>query len=127
MAISISDALDLIYQKINSVGVETIPMEESVGRVVASDYSASCNLPRFNNSAMDGYAVRLNDNNKSVHCIDTIYAGDKAENILRDGRCISIMTGAPIPNGCEAIVPKDSIEYMKKKWKEWFKRFQGEF
>jgi molybdopterin molybdotransferase len=108
MAISISDALDLIYQKINSVGVVTIPMEESVGRVVASDYSASCNLPRFNNSAMDGYAVRLNDNNKSVHCIDTIYAGDKAENILRDGRCISIMTGAPIPNGCEAIVPKEN-------------------
>jgi len=108
MAISISDALDLIYKKIESVGVETIPMEESVGRVVALDYSASCNLPRFDNSAMDGYAVRLNDNNKSVHCIDTIYAGDKAENILRDGRCISIMTGAPIPDGCEAIVPKEN-------------------
>jgi len=110
MAISILDALDTIYQEVEAVSSEIIPLESSVGRVVARDYRATLNLPRFDNSAMDGYAIRVRDSGKRVICNATIYAGDRAlEDEVRIGTCVKIMTGAPIPRATQAIVPRENV------------------
>ncbi|MEA2029047.1 MAG: gephyrin-like molybdotransferase Glp [Campylobacterota bacterium] len=110
MAISILDALDTIYQKVEAVSSEIITLESSVGRVVSRDYSATLNLPRFDNSAMDGYAFKVRDSGKRVICNATIYAGDKAlEDEVRIGTAVKIMTGAPIPKGAQAVVPKENV------------------
>lgn len=109
MASSILEALDIIAQKITPVDKEIIPIELSVGRVVTEDYVASFDLPRFNNSAMDGYAVKVADASKKVTCREVIYAGDNPEMTLEETTAIKIMTGAPIPKGCEAIVPIENV------------------
>jgi len=109
MASSILEALEIIAHHIPTVDKEIIPIEMSVGRIVTEDYIAHFNLPRFNNSAMDGYAVKVSDANKHVQCSEVIYAGDNPNMTLKVGHAIKIMTGAPIPQGCEAIVPIENV------------------
>jgi molybdopterin molybdotransferase len=109
MAVSITEALDIIDTNITPLNAEIIPIEMSVDRVVAQDYIASFHLPRFNNSAMDGYAVKVSDASSEVSCSEVIYAGDNPQMILEKGEAIKIMTGAPIPEGCEAIVPIENV------------------
>lgn len=109
MASSITEALDIIDTNITALDAEIIPIEMAVNRVVAQDYIASFHLPRFNNSAMDGYAVKVSDAGCKVHCSEVIYAGDNPQMELEKGRAIKIMTGAPVPQGCEAIVPIENV------------------
>jgi len=109
MASSILEALDIIADKITPVDKEIIPIEMSVGRIVKENYLATFDLPRFNNSAMDGYAVKVSDAGKKVTCNEVIYAGDNPSMVLQEKTAIKIMTGAPIPNGCEAIVPIENV------------------
>lgn len=109
MASSILEALDIIADNISPLDKEIIPIELSVGRVVTEDYIANFDLPRFNNSAMDGYAVKVVDATKKVTCNEVIYAGDNPKMLLKEGSAIKIMTGAPIPKGCEAIVPIENV------------------
>lgn len=109
MLVSIPQALDIIDEKIISLEGEVIPIEESIGRTALATYKANFNLPRFDNSAMDGYAVKVKDSGKSTLCHTVIYAGDNPEMTLKEGESIKIMTGAPIPNGCEAIVPIEDV------------------
>ena len=109
MSISITEALDIIAKNIPILDSEILPIEVTVGRVVTKDYVATFDLPRFDNSAMDGYAVKVNDANQTVKCEDVIYAGDNPQMTLKVGSTIKIMTGAPIPKGCEAIVPIENV------------------
>jgi len=109
MASSILQALEIIAQKIPSLESEIIPIEHAVGRIVSEDYVATFDLPRFNNSAMDGYAVKVSNAGKDVTCTDVIYAGDNPKMLLVENTTIKIMTGAPIPEGCEAIVPIENV------------------
>ncbi|UFH59503.1 molybdopterin molybdotransferase MoeA [Sulfurovum mangrovi] len=109
MLVSIPQALDLIHEKITPLDGEIIPIEYSVGRVVQETYTAHFNLPRFDNSAMDGYAVKVSDAGSTVHCNQVIYAGDNPTMELKIGQAIRIMTGAPIPKGCEAIIPIEEV------------------
>ncbi|MEA3419076.1 MAG: gephyrin-like molybdotransferase Glp [Campylobacterota bacterium] len=109
MAVSITEALDIIEREVSSLSSEIIPIEESLGRTVSSDYGARYDLPRFDNSAMDGYAVKVNDQDSSVKSDKLIYAGDEDRYTLQNGEAIRIMTGAPVPEGCEAIVPIEEV------------------
>jgi molybdopterin molybdotransferase len=110
MAISITNALDIIYSQISTLPSETIPIEESLGRTIWSDYIATFDLPRFDNSAMDGYAIRLIDRGERVEGSRVIYAGDDSDFLLSDGEAIRIMTGSATPRGCEAIVPIENAK-----------------
>jgi len=105
MAISIMKALQSIYMHVPKVGFEILPIEMTVGRILAQDKVASFDLPRFDNAAMDGYAIKCSDAGKTVQCTEVIYAGDNPQMTLQDTHAIKIMTGAPLPKGCEAIVP----------------------
>ena len=110
MAISITEALDIIYNSIKQKSRHIIPIEDSIGSIVAKDYRAFFDLPRFDNSAMDGYAVKLNDANKEIKIKEVTYAGDIAQESFENGETIKIMTGAPTPIGCEAIVPIEDVK-----------------
>ncbi len=112
--VNIDEALDIIYKRVGQKSRDIVPIEDSIGKIVATEYRASFDLPRFDNSAMDGYAVKLVDANRSVRVVDTIYAGDTPERELRDGEAIKIMTGAPIPKGSEAIVPIEDTKSLTK-------------
>ena len=113
MTISITDALNIIYQNVEAKSTHIVPIEESLGMIVAKDYHASFDLPRFDNSAMDGYAVKVNDAGKVVKIKEITFAGDKAEEAFTEGEVVKIMTGAPTPNGCEAIVAIENVEVLE--------------
>ncbi|MDD2451159.1 gephyrin-like molybdotransferase Glp [Sulfurovum sp.] len=115
MLVTISQALDLIHEKVTPLDGEIIPIEDSVGRVALDSYCAQFNLPRFDNSAMDGYAVKVSDAGATVRSTQVIYAGDNPAMELRAGQAIRIMTGAPVPKGCEAIVPIEEVTIDQEK------------
>lgn len=110
MLVSITQALEIIDSRITPLQSEIVPIEEAIGRIAADTYTAGFNLPRFDNSAMDGYAVKASDANKRVSCTQAIYAGDEASMIVEAGKAVKIMTGAPIPKGCDAIVPIEDVK-----------------
>ena len=111
MLVSIPHALKIIDAYVSPLDGEIIPIEESVGRIALESYTATFNLPRFDNSAMDGYAVKVSDSGKEVACNKVIYAGDNPAMELQEHEAIKIMTGAPIPRGC--VITSYSIHYTK--------------
>ncbi len=113
MTVTISEALDIIYSKVTPKSRHIVPIEEALGAIVAKDYIANFDLPRFDNSAMDGYAVKVADAGKKVSVKEVTYAGDEAEELFSQGEAVKIMTGAPTPNGCEAIVPIENVVVHK--------------
>jgi len=109
MAVLITEALDIIYKNISPVTTEIIPIEMALGRVLSKDCIATFDLPRFDNTAMDGYAVKCTDAGSVVHCDAVIYAGDNPKTTLQEKHAMRIMTGAPVPKGCEAVVPLELV------------------
>ena len=109
MAVSVESALELIYTNIKPTSLKIVPIEEALGSVIAQDVIATHNLPPFDNSAMDGYAVKVEDSSKDVEVEHTIFAGDNFEGELHAGKAIKIMTGAKIPLGTQCIVPIEDV------------------
>jgi molybdopterin molybdotransferase len=85
---------------------------ESLGRIIAEDITAPWHMPFCDNSAMDGFAVRAADcaPGATLRITGYIPAGGLATKALEPGCAIKIMTGAPTPQGCDAIVPVEEAE-----------------
>lgn len=109
MAISAEEALGLIYTFALPTQTEIVPIENGIHRVLCETITAAYSLPSFDNSAMDGYAVRSEDAGKTLLQSCTIFAGDGDDVRMVEDQCIRIMTGAKIPQGCEAIVPIEEV------------------
>ena len=110
MAVTVDEALSLIFEKVRPKSKKLLPIELALGHVLAEDIIATHNLPPFDNSAMDGYAIKAADTGKTLECVHTIFAGDEEEIRIQERNCIKIMTGARIPHGCEAIVPIEDVQ-----------------
>ena len=92
---------------------EKVALLAALDRVTAEPVVSPINVPSFNNSAMDGYAVRLSDINQSklLPLATTIFAGDDISNLnWPKGTCLRIMTGAPVPDEAEAVVMQEQTE-----------------
>jgi molybdopterin molybdotransferase len=90
---------------------ETIPLDRASGRVVARDVAASADVPPFSRAGMDGFAVRAGNTRgasrhgpRTLRKIGTIYTGQMPPLPVRDGECIEISTGAPMPEGADAVI-----------------------
>ncbi|OCL99461.1 Molybdopterin molybdenumtransferase [Aliarcobacter thereius] len=95
---------------------EIISIFESLDRVLSKDIKANKNLPSFNNSAMDGYAFKYNQNIFEFKILDTIFAGDKKDfQELKDNECYKIMTGAKVPNCADSIIAFERTMYSDDK------------
>jgi len=110
MAVTIEQAFELIYTNIKPKSLKIIPIEEALGYILAEDIIAVHNLPPYDNSAMDGYAVKIEDSGKCLRVSCTIFAGDNFEGELSHGKAIKIMTGARIPLGTQCIVPIEDVQ-----------------
>lgn len=91
---------------------EHVPLVQGFGRVTADDIISPLNVPGFDNSAMDGYAVRLADLEKQapLPIAGKAFAGQPFSDEWPAGTCIRIMTGAPVPAGCDAVVMQEETE-----------------
>ncbi len=116
MSTCIKKALTLLREKIQKVSFEMVPIENCGGRVCAENIYAKLSLPNFNNSAMDGYGVKLEDLDKNVEIIDEIFAGSFKETPILSGQTVKIMTGARVPCSVEAVVPFELVEKIDEKF-----------
>ena len=114
MAMCIKEALRIIESNVKKVSYEIIPIENTQNRICAQDIYATLSLPTFNNSAMDGYGVKISDGNSKVIVIDSIFAGSSKQTDITNNQCIKIMTGARVPKSVEAVVPHELVKIIDK-------------
>ena len=110
--ISIEEARAIIERAIHPIDrIEVLPLQQANGRVLAQDVVSSIDVPPFSRAAMDGYAVRAEDTAgasrttpRTLRRIETIYTGQVPKNRVGAGECAEIATGAPMPDGADAVV-----------------------
>jgi len=105
----LDEAIQLSLQHKLSRVVEQVPLDEAHQRILAEDLPSKVNDPPFDNSAMDGFAVRFEDTHEAPATLDIIAtsqaaAGDE-QLFVSSGQAVRIMTGAPVPDGANAIIP----------------------
>lgn len=109
---SVDEHLSQILSTVTRLAPMEVTLVDARGCRLSVDLSAPSSLPRFDNSAMDGYAVRASDlegasdqNPVDLPVVGDIAAGDPGGLSVRPGLCVRIMTGAPVPPGADAVVP----------------------
>lgn len=110
---SLDTALNEMLSRVTPLTAqETLPLVQCFGRILASDVVSPLDVPGFDNSAMDGYAVRLADiaSGQPLPVAGKSFAGQPYHGEWPTGTCIRIMTGAPVPEGCEAVVMQEQTE-----------------
>lgn len=110
---SFEAARDIILSRVSPLGEESVSLHESLGRVVSRDVVAPWDLPLCDNSAMDGFAVRAADCATlpaTLRITGFLPAGAEGSCPVEAGCAVRIMTGAPIPSGCNAVVPVEETE-----------------
>ncbi|MGW8319870.1 MAG: molybdopterin molybdotransferase MoeA, partial [Candidatus Promineifilaceae bacterium] len=120
--LTVAEALSAILNAVSVLPAEEIPLDASLGRVLAEPVRAKDSLPPFANASMDGYAVRASDvaNSGPEHpvalpVVADIAAGSIADQSLQPGTAARIMTGAPLPTGADAVVP---VEDTSEPWRD---------
>ncbi|MCC6503558.1 MAG: molybdopterin molybdotransferase MoeA [Deltaproteobacteria bacterium] len=115
--ISVESALEVILKEIKPLGLESVDIASALGRVIGEDIAARWPNPPFDNSAMDGYAVRTIDvkgaSNESPAKLSVIYdlpAGSVPQGPIGPAQAVRIMTGAPVPEGADAVVMVEKTE-----------------
>ncbi len=118
--ISVEEALTNILKHFRPLEPEQVPLLDALDRVLAEDIVSDMDVPPFNNSAMDGYAVRAQDVVQAsrqrptrLQVIGDLAAGYVATSAVQPGTAIRIMTGAPLPPGADTVVRfEDTSEGM---------------
>lgn len=110
----VKEAQEIITNSITKVKTEEVLLENAHMRVLAEEIKSQLNSPPFERSAMDGYAIRAENtfgfsesNPAKFEIIDVIGAGQVSNKVVKDGQAVKISTGAPIPEGANAVVMEE--------------------
>jgi molybdopterin molybdotransferase len=116
--LSVDQARERILSHFQPVTTETLPLAGCTNRVLAEDILATTDLPPFDNSSMDGFAVRTADvsqataeSPRSLRVVADIPAGSHPTISLSQGEAARIMTGAPVPPGADGVIPVEETSY----------------
>jgi molybdopterin molybdotransferase len=138
--ISADEALAQVLGSVAILGIERVPLRNALGRILAEEIRSDRDIPGFDNSAMDGYAVRAADvagagerSPRLLKVTETVAAGSMPTVQVRAGEAVRIMTGAPVPQGADSIVPVErtrssagTVEIMAEPARGEFVRPRGE-
>ncbi len=109
--IPVKEAIESVIQVVKHKEPFTLPVEESLNYILAEDVKATYDIPRFNKSPYDGFAINsqdsqgaTGDNRIAFKVVDHIGAGTRSNVKLKNGEAVRIMTGAPIPDSADAVV-----------------------
>lgn len=107
MDIPFDEARTRILESVSPLGEEHVPLPEAAGRILSGEIFAPFDMPSVNNSAMDGFAVRSSECAGPATLTVAGYrpAGFSGKSLLEAGSAVRIMTGAPLPPECDAVVP----------------------
>jgi molybdopterin molybdotransferase len=115
--ISVEEALERILSRVGTLGVERVALLDSLDRVLAESVTAEREIPLWPNSSMDGYAVMsvdtvaaTADRPAALRMAGHIAAGHMAERPLARGEAFRILTGAPLPEGADAVIPQEDVQ-----------------
>jgi molybdopterin molybdotransferase len=111
MAVSVKEASDQILAGVRALEAEHVPLREALGRVLATDVRSPIEHPPWDNSSMDGYAVRAADVAHAsdgapvtLPVLETVAAGQRPTRALGPNTAIRVMTGAPVPDGTDTVI-----------------------
>jgi len=120
--VSVEEALQKILSRIEVLEPERKPILDSLGQVLAEDVYSTIDIPPLDNSAMDGYAVKAEDTHgvseaspKILSVTGKVAAGSMPKGEVKRGSAIRIMTGAPLPQGADAVVPFEDTDEVARK------------
>ncbi len=120
--ISVEEALDKVLYYIKVLEPEQKPILDCLGQVLAEDIYSTIDIPPLDNSAMDGYALRAEDTHgasesspKYLVVVGEVAAGSMPTKEVRPGTAIRIMTGAPLPEGADAVVRFEDTDEVSRK------------
>jgi len=115
--ISFNEAENILKNEFGKLNLQTeqIDLLNSVNRILAEDIVSDINLPPFNNSAMDGFAIHFNKDVSEWKIIGEIPAGNFNEIIIDDNSAVSIMTGSKLPKDCDTVIPIEDVDVKADK------------
>lgn len=110
--VSIETARQIILDYISPLGTECVPILQGLNRVCAEDCHSPWDIPPVDNSEMDGYAFFHGDASagSTLNVTGVVYAGEYRTVPVPPGETVKIMTGAPIPPGCDTVAPLEEVE-----------------
>lgn len=111
--LTVAAAQRCVIEAMKRLGTESVPLQQALGRVLASDIKANRDQPPYDVSAMDGFAIRSADVASApalLEIIEDIKAGDMPGKTVQAGQCARIMTGAPVPSGADAVIRVEDTE-----------------
>ena len=113
-----TEARDLLLRHARPVGMETVPLDDSLGRILAEDLIAAENIPGFDRTAYDGYAFRASDiagasreTPVTLRITEEIPAGATPTKTVTAGFCAKVLTGAPIPPGADTVINYEVTDF----------------
>lgn len=120
--LSVNEAKQLLLDSFSPVRAEKVDLIQCSGRILAEDIYSGTDLPPFDNSSMDGYAIKSEDvanvtpgNPRTLKVVAEVPAGQLSPVHLKSGQAIRIMTGAPLPEGADTVVPiEDTDQYQEE-------------
>src|ERR671927_53616 len=108
--LTVEEALELVRAHAKPLAPRRLPLGEAAGLVLAEDISSDFNSPPYDKALMDGYAVRSADREPQRRILEEIAAGAVPRVALTPGAVSRIMTGAPLPEGADAVVPLEQTQ-----------------
>ena len=111
--ISIDEAQGRVLDAVRPLATEDVPLAEALGRVLAEEVESAIDVPPFDSSAMDGYAV-VSGPAAELEVVDESRAGRPAEMAVEPGKAIRISTGGAVPDGATAVVPLERSEAAER-------------
>ena len=131
--ISLEAALSQILAAIHPLGMEKVNLLDALGRVIGEDIAASRSIPPKNNAAMDGYALRSADIRGAspekpvvLDVIEDIPAGAIPQKRVGQGQAARIMTGAPVPDGADAVLRMEDTEKDGQRVRVFVEALEGQ-
>ena len=117
--VSVEQAAELILERTKAIEeTEEVKVEDALGRILAGDMKAEFDNPPFDRSPIDGYACRSADiagaseeHPVRLKVVEEVFAGAYTDREVRKGEAVRIMTGAPVPAGCDCCVRQEDTDY----------------